>query len=306
MKCGALLVDGRHLLYRASDAFRTLSTELDGEEIGVGGMYGFLTTLIRVHQKYSGKVWIAWEGRKSRSFRRALFPGYKDRGEMDPDMEQFITDMSAQELRLKAILRSIGVRQFKGVDCEADDVLARMAMEFCSDKVCVIYTGDSDLRQLVDGKRVFVAAPSFQGRGTDTVYTPELVKEKHGVNPDQIADWKAIGGDTSDKIPGLKGIGAKTAAALLVQYGTLKGVIRAAESDDKAWPVRQAFKGVVAAGKSDLKLYRMLTGLRVDAECKEIERKRSKELVLASFAAYRFRSLMSPSDMHSIMMLGGG
>jgi DNA polymerase-1 len=302
MKVGNLIIDGRNLLYRVSDAFRTLSTEIEGREIGVGGMYGFLSIALRVHQRYSGKVWVAWEGKRSRNFRRTLFPDYKKRGEPDPATLAFLTDMSEQEQRLRAILRAIGVRQYKGADCEADDVMARIVMDFCAKETCVVYTGDSDLRALSDGERVTVVAPGRQGK--DTVYTPQVVREKHGVNPDQIADQKALAGDNSDGIPGLKSIGPKTAAELLNKYGTLKAVVHAAVSDDAGWPVAQRFKGVIAAGTAELELYRQLTGLREDAGVIEIERRRSKSAVLNHFAAYKFRSLLSPSDLVSIMNLG--
>lgn len=302
MKAGNLIFDGRNMLYRCSDAFRTLSTEIDGNEIGVGGMYGFLSIAIKVHKRYGGKVWVAWEGRRSRNFRRELWPNYKKRGEMDPDTAAFIADMSQQEIRLRALLRAIGVRQYTGMNCEADDVMARIAHDFCATETCVVYTGDSDLRQLSDGRRVTVVAPGRQGN--DGVYTPDKVKEKHGVRPDQLADQKALAGDNSDGIPGLKSVGPKTAAELLEVYGDLEAIIKAAQSDDKSWPVAQRFKGVIAAGAAEARLYRQLTGLRLDAEVREIKRARSKEVVLLHFAAYRFRSLLSPSELVDVMNLG--
>lgn len=304
MKAGNLIIDGRNLLYRCSDAFRTLSTEIEGREVGVGGMYGFLSIVIKIHARYGGAVWVAWEGKRSRNFRRTLFPEYKKRPEPDPATLAFLQDMGEQEVRLRAVLRAIGVRQYKGVQCEADDVMARIVSDFCAEETCVVYTGDSDLRALSDGKRVTVVAPGFGRQSQDKIYTPAEVKAKHGVEPCQLADLKALAGDNSDGIPGLKSIGPKTAAELLCCYGDLDGVIRAARSDDSAWPVAQRFKGVVAAGAKDARLYRKLTGLRMDAEVQEIERKRSREAVMLHFAAYKFRSLMSHSDMVSVMNLG--
>lgn len=302
MKVGNLIIDGRNMLYRCSDAFKTLTTEIDDRTIGVGGMYGFLAIALKVHQRYGGRVWVAWEGKRSRNFRRELYPEYKRRSEPTPEIRAFIDDMSEQEIRLRAILRAIGVRQYAGADCEADDVMARIVVDFCAKETCVVYTGDSDLRALSDGKRVHVIAPGKQGK--DVIYTPEAIRERHGVGPNQIADLKALAGDNSDGIPGLPSIGPKTAAELLNAYGDLTGVIQAAVSDDNKWPVSQRFKGVIATGAKDALLYRQLTGLRATANVIEIERKRSRNVVERHFTAYNFRSLLSPSDMVNVMQLG--
>lgn len=302
MRADILVVDGRHMLYRCADAFRDLSAEVGDETIGTGGMYGFLAVVVRVFRRYGGRVYIAWEGKRSRNFRRTLYDGYKKRGEPDPEMKAFLEDMGKQERRLKAMLRAAGVRQHEGADCEADDVIAWLARTLHPTKRVIIYTGDSDLRQLVD-ERVIVVSPGF--RGQETVYDAAKVEEKHGVPPRLLADLKALAGDTSDGIPGLRGIGPKTAAQLCQTFGGVKAIIQAARAPEGSpWPVAARFKPLVASSARDILLYKKLTTVRADAGVTEIVRKRSREVVMSHFRAYSFHSLLQPSELHDLMTMG--
>jgi DNA polymerase-1 len=165
----------------------------------------------------------------------------------------------------------------------------------------VIYTGDSDLRQLVDD-RVIVVSPGF--RGNDTVYDAKQVEVKHGVPPRLLADLKALSGDTSDGIPGLRGVGPKTAAQLCQAFGTVEHVIEAAQTADGPWPVPARFKPLIASSADDIRLYKKLTTVRADAGVTEIGRKRSRDTLLAHFRAYAFHSLLQPSELHDLMTMG--
>ena len=302
MRCDVLVVDGRHMLYRCADAFRDLSTEVGDETIGTGGMYGFLSVVVRVYRRYGGRVYVAWEGKRSRNFRRTLYEGYKKRSEPDPEMMAFLEDMGKQEIRLKAMLRAAGVRQHEGEGCEADDVIAWVARTLHPDKRVIIYTGDSDLRQLVD-ERVTVVSPGF--RGQDTVYNAAKVEEKHGVPPRLLADLKALAGDTSDGIPGLRGVGPKTAAQLCQAFGGVNKIIKAARAPEGSpWPVAARFKPLIATSATDIRLFKQLTTVRADASVRAIERKRSRDTLLKHFRVYSFHSLLQPSELHDLMQMG--
>lgn len=302
MRADHLIVDGRNMLYRTADAFRILSVELAGEEIEVGGLYGFVSVLLKVHQRYGGRVHVAWEGKRSRNFRRELFPDYKKRGEPDEETKRFLDSLQKQEVRLKALLRAIGVRQYFGLNCEADDVIARLALRLQAHSV-VVYTGDSDLRQLVGIGRIVVASPGH--KSNDAIYSSAAdVEAKHGVPPSLLADMKALAGDASDAIPGVPGIGPKTASQLLLQLGSLDAVIEAAAGDPAAWPTTPRRKDLIHSHADAIRLYRRLTGLREDASIKRIERKPDRQVLLAHLAAYRFRSLMYPSELMDLHKLG--
>lgn len=305
MRASHLIIDGRHMLYRTSDAFKDLSVSIGGEEQGTGGLYGFLNVALRVFRRYGGCVHVAWEGKRSRNFRRTLYPDYKKRTEPDEETKQFLADMARQEVRLRAVLRAIGVRQYEGADCEADDVLAEVASWYSGRRI--IYTGDSDLRQLVDYDEdnddgITVVSPGF--KGADVVYDAKKVLEKHGVPARRLADLKALAGDTSDGIPGLRGIGPKTAAQLVNAFGSVERVIKAAKSDSEVWPVAKRFRPQVVAEAESIRLFKKLTTVQPGRAIRHIERKRDQARVMAYFGMYQFRSMLAPSELYDIMRMG--
>jgi len=307
MKADLLIFDGRHLLWRTSDAFKTLSVEIGDEEIGIGGVYGFLLTAMRVHRRYGGQSVVAWEGHSN--FRYKLFPQYKNKlgKEIDDDKKAMIEDMAEQERRLKAMLRAMGVRQYSGVGCEADDVIGRLATEVGAlGRQVIIYTGDSDLRQLVR-PNVKVVSPGRRGR--DAVYGPEEVLEKHGVVPELIADQKALAGDTSDNIPGIPGIGPKTANILIDTYGGVEDVIEAAETimdggSKDQWPIPQRFVLPIVSHAESIRLYKKLTTIKTDCSMSLIEPKRSQVTLLDHIKGYKFLSLVSAMEFGSLLRMG--
>jgi len=304
MKNDCLILDGRHLLWRTSDAFKDLAVDLNGREIGTGGIYGFLSVSIRIHQRYGGTTMVAWEG--SGNFRFKLFPDYKKKWDTSDERMVLVEEMNEQELRLKAILRAMGVQQYYGDGCEADDVIGRLATEaMARGKSVVIYTGDSDLRQLVtDG--ITVVAPGR--RAKDTVYDREKVIEKHFVPPELIADQKALAGDKSDNIPGIRGIGPKTAASLVNEYGGVKHVIKQATRAKRGWGddwcVAKRFVEPIVEGADDILLYKKLTKIRTKKGMKAIRPKRNQRTVLNHLRGYKFRSLVAPAELNALMRMG--
>jgi len=306
MKNDVLILDGRHLLWRTSDAFSDLGAEINGREIGTGGIYGFLSVGIRIHQRYGGTTAVAWEG--SGNFRFKLYPDYKKKLDTSDERMELVEDMNEQELRLKAMLRAMGIEQYYGVGCEADDVIGRLATEAKQKgKSVTIYTGDSDLRQLVtDG--ITVVAPGR--RAKDTIYDRQTVIEKHGVPPELIADQKALAGDKSDNIPGIRGIGPKTAADLVNAFGSADEVVKHAMRvkykliDKSHWPVAERFVLPITDGKKNIELYKKLTEIRTNKAMKRIKAKRNQITLLNHIRGYKFRSLMAPAELNALMRMG--
>jgi DNA polymerase-1 len=304
MRADTLIVDGRHALWRTSDAFKMLSVELGDKIIGTGGIYGFLCLMIRIHQRYGGKTVIAWEGNDN--FRKKLYPLYKNKGTMDEDQINLIEDMREQEKRLKAILRLLGVEQYYGVGCEADDVIGRLSVERSEDEgnLVVIYSGDSDLRQLVKSN-VIVASPGYQG-SKDVIYDEERVLDKHSVIPGYIADLKALSGDSSDNIPGIAGVGPVRAAKLINKYGTTENIIKSAIDNDKDWPLGERLRKLVVDEKDNIKLYKELTTIRTYMDMKSIKIKLDEKMLKRHFSVYSFNSLMARNEMNELMSLSRG
>lgn len=306
------IVDGRNLLWRNADAFSELSAHVDGEDINTGGMYGFTAALLRVKARYRGRIIVAWEG--SNNFRFDLYPDYKKkRGEEErtPEQEELIQEVRASEGRLNELLSAAGVRQYYGIGCEADDVMGTIATVANRKNLNVtIYTGDSDLRQLCR-PGIVVASP---GRGKDVVYDARAVKEKHGVRPERLPLLKALAGDSSDGIPGLPGIGEKTAAALVSLYGSLPAINTAASfgtfhnskklSGGDDWPVAERFKKIVWEGREQTKLFLELTKIRTNVKLKPVPIDQDKKEVIRLLNLYKFRSLSSASELLEIMGLG--
>jgi DNA polymerase-1 len=300
MKFDLLILDGRHLLWRTSDAFRELSAEVDGKKTGTGGIYGFLATAMRVHSRYGGKTVVAWEG--VGNFRLKLFPTYKDKHlPPDPDRVAAISEMSLQERELRRCLTTLGVDQYQGKGCEADDVIARLAVE--AEGSVAIYSGDSDLRQLVN-ERVTCISPAWGG-GSDLLYDHAAVVKRHGVPPSLLAQLKALAGDNSDKIPGAVGIGAVTAAKLLNHYGSLKAVLLAARNAATDWPETERRRKLIASAAKDVLLYYKLTKIRADLPWARKMGERSQKLALERFKALKFASLSMPAELSALLDLGG-
>jgi DNA polymerase-1 len=295
-----LLIDGRHLLYRTADAMRDLTTVIDGQVVEVGGIYGFLGSMVKAWKRYGGTVRVAWEGRQARNFRRLLYPEYKKRDEPDADKLAFLESLGKQQAHLQTILSNVGIHQYEGKDCEADDVLGRLATN--SEGTVVIFTGDSDLRQLVND-RIFVASPSPMGK--DVFFDRAAVIARHHLPPELISDLKALAGDSSDNIPGIRGLGPKTAVELLKRYKSLAGVRAAAKGDDD-WGRYKRMKALIKAKPKTLRMYHQLTTIRVDAKMKKIPAARDRKAVMEKLKELNFKSHLRPADIHDLMACGMG
>jgi len=298
------IVDGKNLLWRNADAFSDLTAHVDGEEIRTGGMYGFVAGLLRIRSRYRAPIVVAWEG--TDNFRMKLWPDYKRKRVEDatPAQEELSREVVASEGRLNELLSHAGVRQYYGVQCEADDVIATVATVLRRKSVEVtIYTGDSDLRQLV-GPGVTIVAPGFRSAG-DKVYDFQAVVERYGVRPRQLPALKALAGDSSDGIPGLPGIGEKTASALVATFGTLKTVINHARTDiHERWPVAERFREIVKRDADKARLFLQLTRVKTDVRVRPVPIAFDRDQVTRLLTVYKFRSLSSAAELLDIMRLG--
>lgn len=224
-----LLVDGHHLFHRTYNALPRSIVGTDGAPIQ--GVYGFAGAFLRLLRRFRpSHVGVPFDPIEP-PFRRALFPDYRT-GRPRGTPEE-VANFDQQVAQVQRILEHLGVPYPVAPGFEADDVMGTLASTAARDGLAVtIVSGDRDLMQLV-GPRVAL----FMPKGQDgELYTPALVQERWGVRPDQIPDLKALIGDTSDHIPGVPGIGPKTAAALLSRHGTIDALYAALPT----LPARQA------------------------------------------------------------------
>lgn len=208
-----LLVDGSALLHRAYHAYPPFKTKTG--EI-VGAVYGVASILISaLEQEKPTHVMVAWDLPKP-TFRHIKYVGYKaQRPKADAEMVEQIP-------MVKEVIETMGVVQYADPGFEADDVIGTLSKLSSEENDVVILTGDQDTMQLVND-HVRILTPA-KGANPPVLYGPEQVVAKYGVRPDQIVDYKAMIGDSSDNIPGVAGIGPKSAAVLLNEFGTLENV----------------------------------------------------------------------------------
>lgn len=212
------LIDGHSLTFKAYYAIRNLRSP---QGMPTGAVYGFLRMLLRFIDDRSPK-WLAvvFDTGKP-TFRKELYDAYKANREGPPP------DFEVQMEWIYKLLKAMGIAVFDAAGFEADDVIATMAETLRANQgQAVILSADKDLLQLVD-ERVSVLRP---GLNETRCCDPVAVKEILGIRPDQVTDYLALVGDSSDNIPGVPGIGEKSAVELLAKYGTLEALIEQAAS----------------------------------------------------------------------------
>jgi len=210
-----LIIDGNAIVHRAFHALPPLTTP-DG--ILVNAVYGFFSMLLKVLEEVKPQFLVVCFDRPAPTFRKQLYAGYQAHRPQTAD------DLSGQITMLHDALRKSHVVMF-GVDgYEADDLIGTLALQAVkhADIEVRIITGDRDLLQLVNG-RVRILMPVL-GITKMVEYDSEGVKEKFGILPSQIIDYKALVGDQSDGYPGVTGIGPKTASELLQKYTTFENL----------------------------------------------------------------------------------
>jgi DNA polymerase-1 len=215
-----LLVDGDNLAHRAYHS--TPKTVVSPPGVPINAIVGFFGMLANIWQKERpGAIFVAWDTLGVQTYRDELWPSYQGGRVFD---EAICMQLNMLEQACRHF--QFGVAKMGGY--EADDLIASaVKLATASGRACLIYSTDKDNYQLVS-EAVTVISPVRGGREPERI-TPLEVVQKFGVLPDQVPAFKALSGDSSDKIPGIKGIGPKGAADLLLRHGSLENVI-------SSWP----------------------------------------------------------------------
>jgi DNA polymerase-1 len=208
------LIDGYSLLYRAFYALPQSIATSSG--LPTNALYGFTSMILKLlESEEEVGIGVVWDGGMPK-FRLEVFPQYKAQRSSMPE------ELRAQLDHLDEILEAMNIPAIRAEGFEADDALATMSRQIPDDVELFIVTGDQDAMQLVDG-RVKVLRTT-RGVSETKTYGRDEVVEEYGVTPEQIPDYKALVGDSSDNIPGVRGIGPKGAANLLKTFGTVAGI----------------------------------------------------------------------------------
>jgi DNA polymerase-1 len=255
-----LLIDGMSAAYRAFYAIRSLSTS---RRQPTNAVYGFIRMLKKILKDYGpDRVVVAGDSRGP-TFRHLRFKDYKATRKPMPD------DLSSQIPLIQRAAEGYGIPWIAVPGYEADDILATLAREASAEGDSVfILTGDKDLLQLVND-RIKVISP----HGDGTLFDEKAVRETFGVEPERIPDILALMGDAIDNVPGVPGVGEKTAVALIRDYRTLEGVLAHADEVKNA-RVRESLKRFADQARVSRELTRLdaavpLASAGKDLSCRE-------------------------------------
>lgn len=285
-----VLIDGNAILHRAFHALPPL-TAPDGSI--VNAVYGFTAMLLRIMNNLRPThIAVAFD-RAAPTFRQEL---YKDYQAQRPQMDDTLVP---QVEKVHHLVKAFGIAIFEKDGYEADDVIGTLAKEAISDKPkvisktknfsglspitshlsppidqVIIITGDRDLLQLVNDK-VLCYMP-LKGLSEAKLYGKAETRERLGVNPEQVPDYKALAGDASDNYPGIAGIGPKTAAELLETFGSLENILKAVKDNSAKFQklpdgIQEKLKGGVEAALLSHTLATVKTDVPIDADYNTIE-----------------------------------
>ncbi|AIQ46294.1 DNA polymerase I [Paenibacillus sp. FSL R7-0273] len=210
-----ILIDGNNIIYRAFFAMPPL-TNTAGQQ--TNAVYGFTTMLLRLIEEHKpSHMIVAFDAGKI-TFRHEGYEDYKGGRQKTPP------ELSEQFPLLKGLLRDLGVPQFEINGYEADDIIGSISREAdAAGREVMIVSGDKDMLQLASEHTTIALVR--KGVTEVELYGPEQIREKYDLTPEQIIDLKGLMGDASDNIPGVPGVGEKTALKLLHQFGSVEGVL---------------------------------------------------------------------------------
>lgn len=242
------IIDGSGYIFRAYYAVRPLSTA-KGQP--TNAIYGFTTMIEKALREEQPEYLAITFDAGGPQFRQQLYGEYKANRPPPPE------DLSSQVPKIREVAEAFRIKTFRVPGVEADDVIATLVKRALAEgfDVCII-TGDKDLAQLVSD-RVSIYEPMKGQR-----FHPQEVFEKFGVPPHAIADALALAGDASDNVPGVKGVGGKTAAKLLNEHGDLSSILAAA----KAGKIKGKMGQTLAESEGDALLSRQLVSLKDDVQ----------------------------------------
>lgn len=274
-----LVLDGNSIVNRAFYGIKLLTTK-DGRF--TNAIVGFLNILLRLEaEERPDEVAVAFD-LKAPTFRHKMYDGYKAQRKGMPE------ELAAQLPVLKELLADLGYRMVTCEGYEADDILGTLAAASAArGDVCVLATGDRDSLQLVGPNTRVLLAGTAMGKSVTTVMDEAAVREKYGVAPRRLIDVKSLMGDASDNIPGVTGIGEKTALALIQKFGSLAGVY--AHIDDAF--IKKGVREKLLRDKEQAEMSRTLAEIVCDAPIETAPGAYRKTAPNAAAAAKRMTEL---------------
>ncbi len=209
---GFLVIDGNSILNRAFYGIRVLT---NSRGVATNAVTGFMNTLLMLEKDVQPDMIAVAFDLKAPTFRHKMYDGYKANRKGMPE------DLAQQLPYMKKIIKAMGITIIEKEGYEADDIIGTISAVCAEKKIpCTVSTGDRDSLQLVND---YVTVRLAKTKG-DVYYTPGVIEDEYGVTPKQMIEVKALMGDTSDNIPGVRGIGEKTALSLIKEFASVDGL----------------------------------------------------------------------------------
>jgi DNA polymerase-1 len=283
-KAGKLLIiDGNALIHRSFHALPPTMTTKNGEM--VNAVYGFTTVLLKAIREFKPEYVVLTLDRKAPTFRHEQYKKYKATRIKAPD------ELYAQIPKVREVAESFSIPIFEKDGFEADDLIGTIAKHVDGKIEKIIVTGDMDTMQLVnDHTKVYTMS---RGLSDSVVYDAKAVEDRYSLTPAQMIDYKALRGDPSDNIPGVRGIGEKGATELLINFQTLDGIYKNIESAK----IKDRTKSLLKEFKDDAYMSKELATIKCDVPIDfNLEETRfanfDQEKVVKLFGELEFKSLL--------------
>ena len=220
----AILIDANSLIHRC---FHALPPLTGSGGVPTGALYGVSNIMLKVLREQKPDYIAAFFDRPEPTFRKEIFGDYKIQRPKAPD------ELIFQIIETHNLFEAFGIKTYETPGYEADDLIGVGAkqLKLIDDMKVKILTSDSDILQLVEGEKIVVESPQ-KGISEMKIYDSAAVEEKYeGLKPSQIPDFKGLVGDVSDNIPGVQGIGPKTAIPLIQKYGSLENFLEKGQEE---------------------------------------------------------------------------
>lgn len=296
-----LIIDGNALIHRS---FHALPPLTDSKGQMVQAVYGFAATLLKAWKELKPTHIVATFDLRGPTFRDELYEAYKATRVKAPD------ELYQQIPLVKEMVASFNIPIYEKKGFEADDVIGTITKE-AKGVQNIILTGDMDSMQLVDDHtKVFTMR---KGLSDTIIYDESGVRQRYGLRPDQIIDYKALRGDPSDNIPGVKGIGEKTATELLQKFETLEDLYQTLEKNTKAaQAIRPAIREKLLTHRSEAFLSKKLATIKRDVPIEfdlstAAVQNYDRSKVVRMFQDLNFKSLLSKlPEIEPVSVVDGG
>lgn len=317
MRYKAILLDGRHLLFRVASMMKGLTSDSTAEGMPTGGIYGFIKAMLSIYEDHAHKdaiLIVCWEGGATE--RRGLDPEYKmgerAKARLKVEEDVIMRTLDDQMKILQGVLSYAGIRQAYSPGWEADDTMGTLSRQLVAKDMfpVAIYSGDYDMHQCVTSNvHVVCADRNPHNRGPDVIWDIPAVVERWGCAPIRVIEHKALAGDTGDNYHGCPGIGDVWARKLLQAYGSLPEMIAAAETgkvtgnwDEKDWS-SETVAAKLLKGADQISLCEKLATINTFAPIKFRKTNQDVDKLKDSFVKLSFTSLLRPTVLAQLQKL---